>query len=137
MSNLFQKLRENNSSPGASPSSAYSFGQGAANHPFRERPGTTTTSGATMVTPNRGAKPPPQRSAEGDRPHAYAPPVKQDPGVVYEWEPPSFVEILKDLGLRILEVSIAAAAYAAGEEVAYFFRRRRFYTDEQRQRRDF
>jgi hypothetical protein len=58
----------------------------------------------------------------------------QEKGVVTEWEPPTFTEILKDLGLRMLEVSIAAAALAVGEEIAYFFRKRRFYTEEQKQR---
>ncbi len=89
-----------------------------------------------MVQPS-GKKPAARtavRKEDGDREHAYSPPVKRDDGVVYEWEPPGVREILKDLGLRILEVTIASAALAMGEEIAYFFRKRRFYTDEQKRR---
>ena len=133
MSDLFRKLRGQNE-PQASPSQSYSL-QAGQSHPFRDRPGSTsTTSGSTMTQPKSKSAAP--RTKDGDRQHAYQPPAVQDPGVVYEWEPPTFGEILKDLGLRMLEVGIAASAYAIGEEIAYFFRKRRFYTQEQRDRRD-
>lgn len=48
---------------------------------------------------------------------------------MYEWKPPGFADILADLGLRILEVGLASAAYAIGEEIAYFFKKRRFHAD--------
>lgn len=136
MSDLFRKLKENNPSGPAS-SSQYGFQGGG--HPFRDRPGTTsTTSSSTMVrqTPKKSKQQQYKRTEDGDRPPAYQPPAVQDPGTVVDWEPPGFGEMLKDLGLRVLEVGIAAAAMAAGEEVAYFFRKRRMFTDEQRRRRD-
>jgi hypothetical protein len=74
------------------------------------------------------------REPDGDRESAYEPPAVRDDGVVYEWEPPGFREILKDLGLRMLEVGIAAFAAEAGMEIAYFFTKRRFYTSEQKRR---
>lgn len=57
--------------------------------------------------------------------------------MVYEWQPPSFWEIFKVLGLRVLEVVIAAGAHAAGREIAYFFGDRRFFTQDQYERRDY
>ena len=59
---------------------------------------------------------------ELDRPLAYPVGEVDMDGMVVEWEPPTVREILKDLGLRMLEVGIAAAA----QEVAYFFHKRRF-----------
>lgn len=53
--------------------------------------------------------------------------VRQDPGVVVEWQPPTLKDILVDLGLRVVEVAIGAAA----QEVAYFFTKRRFYPKRQ------
>ena len=40
---------------------------------------------------------------------------------------PTTGEILKDLGLRVFEVVVGAAAVSAGQEVARFFSRRRFH----------
>lgn len=78
-------------------------------------------------------KPPePRRMPDGDRPPAYQPPAVRDDAYVVDWEPPRFSEMLKDLGLRMLEVGLAAA----GQEIAYFFSKRRFFTEEQRRRRD-
>lgn len=57
---------------------------------------------------------------ETDRPYAYGPPEVRDEGEVYK---PEMASILADLGLRMLEVAIAAIA----SEIAYFFTRRRFY----------
>jgi hypothetical protein len=149
-SELFKRLRENAGvRPDTSdPSSRYSFGA-AGYSPLRERPGTTPTMSALG-----NAKPAePRRTTDGDRPHAYLPPeavssaqpqqpqAQQPPAVrqrevIQEFEPPTFTEILKDLGLRIVEVGFAAAALAVGQEIAYFFTRRRFYTDEQIRRRE-
>jgi len=68
-----------------------------------------------------------ERNSDGDRIGAHEVPVLRKQEDLHEWEPPTFGEILKDLGLRVLEVAVAAAAFAAGEEIAYFFRRRRLY----------
>lgn len=124
---LFRKLRERTSSP--QKKSEYSFG-GGGDSPFSRRPGSSTTAPSTARSPSS------PRGEDYDREPAYRPPAERQEGKVYEWEPPGAREILKDLGLRILEVAIAASAYAIGEEIAYFFRKRRFYTNEQRQRRD-
>lgn len=73
-----------------------------------------------------------ERNQDGDRPAAYDPPAvrrREDEGDLYEWKPPGFGDILADLGLRLLEVGVAAAAYAVGEEIAYFFKKRRFTTN--------
>tara|TARA_B100000214_G_C23920208_1_gene605657 strand:+ start:122 stop:568 length:447 start_codon:yes stop_codon:yes gene_type:complete len=56
-----------------------------------------------------------------DRPYAYGPPEVYQEGEIYK--PPGMGSILADLGLRMLEVAIAAVA----SEIAYFFTRRRFY----------
>jgi hypothetical protein len=61
----------------------------------------------------------------------------QDPGYVYEWNPPTFMDILAELGLQVIEVVIAAGAYAAGQQIAYFFSSRRFYTQDMWNRRRF
>lgn len=132
---LFRKLRER-STP--EKKSEYSFGGSSrgGDSPFSRRPSSTTSqsTATTRSTPAviAGVK----RDAGGDRPPAYQPPATREEGKVYEWEPPGFRDIMKDLGLRVLEVAIAASAYAIGEEIAYFFRKRRFYTREQRNRRD-
>lgn len=67
-----------------------------------------------------------ERTPDGDRPAAY-PPTQYQQGPMTDWQPPSWNHILKDLGLRLVEVAIAASFMAIGEEVAYFFRSRRFY----------
>tara|TARA_Y100000310_G_scaffold254803_1_gene261980 strand:- start:1064 stop:1456 length:393 start_codon:yes stop_codon:yes gene_type:complete len=54
-----------------------------------------------------------------DRELAYRPPVQNQ---VTTWKPPTFWEIMGDLGLRVVEVGIASIA----QEIAYFFTRRRF-----------
>ncbi len=94
------------------------------------------------VPPRRG--PPPQRRTragkpqhqrrgrryahdEFDRPSAY-PEEEYEDGVYRTFDRPSFGEVMEDLGLRIAEVCIAAAA----EEVAGFFAYRRFYPRERR-----
>ena len=56
-----------------------------------------------------------------DRPYAYGPPEVYEEAEVYR--KPEVSTILADLGLRMLEVAIAAVA----SEIAYFFTRRRFY----------
>lgn len=126
--NLFETLRRNRLENG----SPYSF-QGDTRPPpetrsFRDRPGVQTTPPQTHPAPTVGRSPTiirQERNAEGDRPYAYPVPVQESTDL-YEWRPPSTGEVLADLGLRVLEVAIAAAAYAAGEEIAYFFRQRRF-----------
>lgn len=60
------------------------------------------------------------RNTDGDRPYPYAP-QKQNSGAVEHWRPPTWKEILKELGWRMLESGIQAVAY----EVAYFFGNRR------------
>ena len=67
-----------------------------------------------------------------DRPYAYGEvdyheyidvyPENEEPYTVTHWVPPTFGEILRDLGYRMLEVAISSAA----QEVAYFFMYRRF-----------
>ena len=59
------------------------------------------------------------RNSDGDRPYPYAP-QKQN-GAVEHWRPPTWREILKELGWRMLESGIQAVAY----EIAYFFGNRR------------
>jgi hypothetical protein len=44
----------------------------------------------------------------------------------FTYQYPTTGEIVKDLGLRVFEVVVGAAAVAAGQEVARFFSRRRF-----------
>lgn len=61
------------------------------------------------------------RNADVDRQYAYAPAARAN-GAVEVWRPPTFGEILKELGWRMLEASIQAA----GAEIAYFFSKRRF-----------
>jgi hypothetical protein len=136
MSELFRKLKENNGD------SRYGF-QGGSQHPFRDRPGVSSTSRGTMVKPGRktSSNDPKHRETvqmrTGDRPVAYEPPEADDEDFIVEWEPPHFSEMLKDLGLRMLEVGIGAAALAIGQEVAYYFGKRRMFTREQRDRRDY
>ena len=151
---IFNRLRSNNAATPPRDSSRYSFQGGAAPQQqpqsnFSSRPGTgptitrpTTTTQVPGTGPVRAPFQPP-RDASGDRPAAYdqgtrdmppqyAPPAvrrREDEGDLYEWKPPGFSDILKDLGLRLLEVVIAAGAVAAGEEIAYFFKRRRFHAD--------
>ena len=61
------------------------------------------------------------RIDESDRDLAYRPPVQnQDQAIV--WKPPTFWEIMSDLGLRVVEVGVASIA----QEVVYFFSKRRF-----------
>jgi len=129
---LFRKLRER-STP--EKKSEYSFGGGrGGDSPFSSRRTSSTTSrtSTSKTTTSLNTK----RNNDGDRPPAYQPPAAREEGKVYEWEPPGFKDIMKDLGLRVLEVAIAASAHAIGEEIAYFFRKRRFFTKSQRGRRD-
>jgi len=61
------------------------------------------------------------RADDTDRDLAYRPPApRQDQAIT--WRPPTFADIMVDLGLRIVEVGIASMA----QEIAYFFTRRRF-----------
>jgi hypothetical protein len=55
-----------------------------------------------------------------DKPYAYV--QRREEGHVEEWRPPSFWEIMAELGLRALE----AALVGAFSEMALFFTRRRF-----------
>lgn len=55
-----------------------------------------------------------------DKPYAYA--QRREDGAVDEWRPPSFWEIMAEMGLRALE----AALVGAFSEMALFFTRRRF-----------
>jgi hypothetical protein len=64
-----------------------------------------------------------------DRAYAYQP--RQEQGYVEEYRPPTFWQILADLGLRALEAAIGAAAY----EMAVFFTRRRFVPPRDNDRR--
>lgn len=134
MSELFRKLKENNGD------SRYGFQGGT--HPFRDRPGVSSTSRSTLVKPNRknsssGYSSSSVQVRTGDRPVAYRPPESQDDDYAVDWEPPTFRELLKDLLLRLLEVGIAALALALGQEIAHFFSKRRLFTSEQRLRRDY
>lgn len=126
---LFKRLRERESSP--QKTTQYSFGAGG-DSPFSRRPSPSTTSKPSTRPSNPLT---PKRTDDFDREPAYLPPAEVREGRVYEWEPPSRRERIKDLGLRILEAAIAAGAYAIGEEIAYFFRKRRFYTREEEDRR--
>ena len=63
---------------------------------------------------------PNNRNADGDRPYPYAP--QRQNGAVEHWRPPTWREILKELGWRMLESGIQAVAY----EIAYYFGNRRF-----------
>ncbi len=87
---------------------------------------TTQTLRQPTVRTNVAPAPPPAatppRQADGDRPSAYAPVAAQKPGEVRKWKRPSFWDIMKDLGLRMVEAGVQAIA----AEVAYFFTRRRF-----------
>lgn len=78
-----------------------------------------TQMGASMAAP-RGLVPN-ARNQDGDRPYPYAPAVRQS-GAAEHWRPPTWKEILKDLGWRMLESGIQAVAY----EIAYYFGNRRF-----------
>lgn len=122
--NLFATLRRNR----VHDDPAYTF-QGDSRPPevrsFRDRPGVQTTPPPQQAAPRGPTIVRQERNVEGDRPYAYPVPTHESTDL-YEWKPPSTSEILADLGLRVLEVAIAAAAYAAGEEIAYFFRQRRF-----------
>tara|TARA_Y100000034_G_scaffold135542_1_gene207908 strand:+ start:759 stop:1190 length:432 start_codon:yes stop_codon:yes gene_type:complete len=62
-----------------------------------------------------------QRIDDSDRDLAYQPPDRRKDQAV-AWSPPSFWDIMADLGLRVVEVGIASIA----QEIAYFFTRRRF-----------
>lgn len=55
-----------------------------------------------------------------DRDLAYQPPVSR-PEQAVAWQPPTFWQIMEDLGLRVIEVGIASIA----QEIAYFFTHRR------------
>ena len=136
---LFDKLRARQGSGERSP---YSFtGGNSGDSPFRRKP-------AKPTTPERGAPRPtakspgnarpraPKRDRDGDRPAAYSPPATREQGVMYEYEPPMMREAFKELGLRMFEVILGAAARAAGDEVAYYFERRRFYTRQRRDRKE-
>ena len=92
-----------------------------------QQPPTTYRPPTAPSTPQETAPPPrnvdPRTTFYNDptdRPWAYMP--RTQDGFVEEWRPPTFWQILKDLGLRMIENMIAAAAY----EVAAFFTRRRF-----------
>ena len=123
--NLFNQLRQQNDTEKPDNSRPYSF-RGGGDSPFRtKRP----SSPNTFKAKPRGKEP-------ADREPAYQPPAAREDGHVYEWQPPGAREVMKDLGLRILEVAIAAGVLAIGEEVAYFFKKRRFFTRDQRDRKD-
>ena len=136
---LLRRLREGSA---GRPDGRYSFQGGGQVPTFRDRPGVPTAAfrpgngqPQTQTVRQGEDKQGPtlvkyERDQNGDRPSAHEPPAQRtraDEGQAYEWKPPGYKDILFDLGLRVLEVGIAAAAYAIGEEVAYFFRRRRFH----------
>lgn len=79
---------------------------------------TLGSGGAPAGTVPRGIVPN-TRNADGDRPYPYAP--QKQGGAVEHWRPPTWKEILKELGWRMLESGIQAVAY----EIAYFFGHRR------------
>jgi hypothetical protein len=114
----------------SSPSSSSSGG----NYGFRGSRG--RFSGSTKKPPKQKGTPEPrdrgpavpvvrdgrvQKVDEVDRELAYRPPAPSQQQVV-SWSPPTFWDILSDLGLRVVEVGIASIA----QEIAYFFTRRRF-----------
>lgn len=151
---LFSRLRQRSNETTAT--DEYSFqgsltrpGQQADAVSFRARPGVPTPAQppppvaphVAQTTPSRPGFGPPQttapapprspalytnRNSDGDRPFAYAPPALREQGVVHEWQPPTFGEVLKDLGLRIIEAAFGAVALAVGNEIYYFFQKRRF-----------
>jgi len=147
---LFRKLRNRR---GADPAPKYTFkSRGSGDSPFHsqskpsesirpdrryERPDTRERYEAPRYERERRSAPPRRvlREESEDRPYAYDLPVEYSDGTIVAWEPPGVVDILKDLGLRMLEVAVAASARAIGEEVAYFFSSRRFSTSDQRERR--
>lgn len=150
--NIFDRLRRGQSEPTntrptfspAEQRSPYSVQGGEMPRGFRDRPGVQTApqAGHQQQQPRRDDVRPPshvryERDEDGDRPAAYHPPAvrrREDEGDMYAWQPPTVGDILTDLGLRMLEVGIAAASYAIGEEIAYFFKKRRFGRDDSRRR---
>ena len=124
MSSLYESLKSGSTS--TPQSDQYSFNRGTPTSPTASpfRPGGARPT--TQTQPDHGPRhfPDPQnrRTDDGDRPAGFMPPAVVQPGTVTEWRPPGLKDILLDLGLRMLEVGIQAAAL----EVAYFFTRRRF-----------
>lgn len=122
MGSLWEDLQKQAGKAPAASSTGVSWGQQTppTSPPYR---------GATPPSTSGAASPAAPRSIDPrltftndptDRPWAYMP--RDQSGYVEEWRPPTFWQILKDLGLRMVENMIAAAAY----EVAAFFTRRRF-----------
>lgn len=93
--------------------------------PMRFTPPAPATSPFTPSAQTQGGAPrglvPNARNQDGDRPYPYVPAVRQS-GAAEHWRPPTWKEILKDLGWRMLESGIQAVAY----EIAYYFGNRRF-----------
>jgi len=123
---LYDELRK--SSNGPRPNSQrrdFSFYQGSSteNSPtasrFRTRSTNTRRDGRQVAHTRAQTTRDSRRTNDGDRQFAYEQRSPQDVG---QWNPPTLKEILIDLGLRMLEVAIGAAA----QEVAYYFQKRRF-----------
>jgi hypothetical protein len=128
---MFRRLRQGSSSDRRT-NQEYSFQREGTAPSFRTRPGSTGSStkrAGTTSSPSITSRY--KRQEDGDRPPA-RPPVVREEGVIYEYEEFTFKDKLKDLGLRILEVGVGAAAYAIGEEVAHYFRKRRFFPKRRR-----
>ncbi len=125
-SRLYDELRKSSNGPRSnSQRRDFSFYQGSSTENntsasrFRTR-STNSSSNREQVAQRRShTGQQNRRENSGDRPFAY----RQEPsGDVGQWNPPTLKEILIDLGLRMLEVAIGAAA----QEVAYYFQKRRF-----------
>ena len=98
-----------------------------------------TSNNTTQTQPNpapiNNQNQPNNFSFQKPQQNQYAPPAPMSPQNLpagYEQEfftyhYPTTGEIVKDLGLRVFEVVVGAAAVAAGQEVARFFSRRRFH----------
>lgn len=125
---LYDRLRGRSTTGGENreESRDYGFYRGSSNTQ-------NTTSGGTSArfkvrssesTNSRRSPRKPGRQDDADRPAAYSPPAVREEAQAQVWVPPTVGEILRDLGLRMLEVAIGAAA----QEIAYFFTKRRFHT---------
>jgi len=145
VSSLFGKINNNNRSP-------FATGNNNTNNTFQgsQSNGFDSTDRALgyspqMVTvnpPNTFTQPPQQTQPQhaptpgfsfgAPQQQGYQPPLPQQPQLpqgyeqeFYTFHYPSKGEIAMDLGIRVFEVVIGAAAIAAGQEIAKFFSRRR------------
>lgn len=127
MSSLWTELEKKSS--GSAPATP-SWGQQTTSPTYRGTVPVSTSPSAPAVPPPRSTDPKLTLGGDTtDRPYAYRP--RAEEGFVEEWRPPSFWQIMADMGLRALEAAIGAAFY----EMAVFFTRRRFMPPGQQQNR--